>query len=79
MLDTEHYETRAIEAEIAAAEGHDLGCFEDNAERMIDEGLIEEGYLGEITTAGVAMETQMFREMAEGTRECQCYRESTED
>jgi hypothetical protein len=72
MLDAEHFETRATEAEIAASEGHDLGCFEANAEKMIEEGLVADGELGEITTAGIAMEVQMFRELAAKTRRCEC-------
>lgn len=72
MLDAEHFETREIETLIANEAGHDLGCFEANAEAMIEEGLVEDGELGEITTAGIAMEIQMFREINAGTRKCEC-------
>ena len=68
----EHTERAEIERMIAAEAGHDLGCFEANAEVMIEQGLIEDGELGEITTSGVAMEVQMFRELADGTRKCEC-------
>jgi len=68
----EHTDRAEIETIIAAEAGHDLGCFEANAEKMIEEGLVEEGELGEITPDGTAMEIRMFREIANGTRECEC-------
>jgi len=72
MLTTEHTERAEIETLIAAEAGHDLGCFEWNAEDMQEEGLVEAGELGEITPDGTAMEVRMFREIAAGTRECRC-------
>lgn len=72
MLDTEHFERAEIETLIAREAGHDLGCFETNAEKMQEEGLVEDGELGEITPDGTAMEIRMFREIANGTRTCEC-------
>jgi hypothetical protein len=60
------------EAEKTEALPHELGCFEEYAELLIEAGEAETGEHDEILPSGMTVVARFHMEMTEATAECTC-------